>query len=553
MSSEKVIEKLKTKFGETLLDARRSNGHVQVTVPPQEIRKVADYIFNRMGARFIVSAGTDRRQSRGDFEVSHFFSLDADKVFLTLQASVSNPKLPAITPVVPGANWAEREFYDMVGITPEGHPDPRRLVVADDWPEGVYPLRKDFPYGEKPPADGAGKMQFNDAPEGTTVLPIGPFYPVLEEPCQIRLFVDGEKVVGCDYRGFYNHRGIEKLGDAVLTYNQIPFIAERICGICGYVHSCCYCQAVESAAGIQTPIRAKFIRSIMLELERVHSHLLWLGIAAHIIGFDTVLMQSWRVREPVMWLCERITGNRKNYGMNLVGGVRRDIPSELHPRILEVLDKVEKESAALVSAIPGDTTLMMRLKGVGILSEEDARKISVVGPTARGSNVPIDARKDHPYAAYDQIEWSVMVHDSCDILARTLVRLEELFESIKMIRNLLANMPDGPISTKVEEEIPAGLEGVCSVEAPRGEDFHYVLTGENNRPERWRVRAPTYSNLQAVPIMIQDETIADVPITLGSIDPCFSCTERMETADVNTGAVKIYTEAELLAISRSRR
>ena len=556
MSGQELVKKLKGEFGKSIIKTRQvHDDEVYVRVNRDAIPEVADHLSRVLGVRFVVSAGTDRRNGRKNLEVSHIFSADRDHLFVCLQCDVphSDAKIGSITPKVPAAGWSEREFKDVVGIEPVGHPDPRRLVLADDWPEDVYPLRKDFKFDEKPPPAKGMAPKLASAPEGTTVLPIGPFYPVLEEPAHIRLFIDGERIVGCDYRGFYNHRGIEKLGDSVLTYNEICFVAERICGICGFIHSCCYCQAVEKAAGIEAPLRAKYIRSVMLELERVHSHLLWLGIAAHIIGFDTVLMQSWRIREPVMWLCEKITGNRKTYGMNLIGGVRRDIPVDIHDEILSVLAKIEEEARALVDAIPGDSTLMLRLKDVGRLSNADAVKMAVVGPTARGSDVGIDSRVDHPYAAYDQIDFKTHVYDGCDVLARTLVRLDETFESIGMIRNLLAQMPDGAIMAAVEEEIPAGLEGMSVVEAPRGEAIHYVLTGDDNRPERWRVRAPTYPNLQALPTMLENATIADVPITLGSIDPCFSCTERMEIADVNTGEVKVYSQDDLLRLSKGGR
>ena len=242
-----------------------------------------------------------------------------------------------------------------------------------------------------------------EPPKGASVVPLGPFFPVLEEPSYWRMFVEGETIVGCDTRLFYNHRGIEKLGDSVLTYGQIPYLAERICGICGFIHSTCYCQAVEKAAGIEAPRRARYIRTILLELERIHSHLLWLGIAGHIIGFETVLMQTWRIREPVMWLCEEISGNRKTYGMNTVGGLSRDLRNEIKPKLLETIAQVEKETIAVRNAIVGDSTLHARTKGVGVLTNEWAKKICAVGPPARASAVAIDARIDHPYAAYDEL------------------------------------------------------------------------------------------------------------------------------------------------------
>ncbi len=555
MTSEQVIEQLRAKLGAGLRAAEEPvPGTVYLTIDKDSVQSACRHVQDDLGGRFVISAGIDRRLREGCLSVTHIFSRDKEKQFICLRADVpeNSAEVDSVTPWVAGANWSERECQDLMGVKAKGHPDPRRLVVADDWPEGVHPLRKDFPYGSKPePVEGA-EMKFREGPEGTSTVVVGPFYPVLEEPAQLRLFVDGERVVDCDYRGFYNHRGIEKLGDSVLTYNQIPFVAERICGICGFIHSSCYCEAAEQAAGVEAPRRARYIRSIMLEIERIHSHLLWLGIAGHILGFDTVLMQAWRIREPIMWLCEQITGNRKTYGMNLVGGVRRDIPADLHPKILDVLAKIETETLAVADAVQGDTTLLVRLQGVGMLREEEARRLCVVGPTARGSNVDIDARVDHPYAAYDELETRAITHDGGDNLARVLVRLEETFESIRLVREGLKQMPDGPIMVDFAEEIPAGRQGVRTVEAPRGEAIHYLITGENNRPDRWRVRAPTYQNLQALPLMIKDETIADVPITLGSMDPCFSCTERVETVDVRTGRRAVLTKEDLARLSQER-
>ena len=555
MTSQQVIEQIRAKFGEGLQASEEPvPGTIYLTMDKDLIQPACRYLQDDLGGRFLISAGIDRRPREGCLSVAHIFSRDKEKQFICLRADVSEngAEVDSVTPWVAGANWSERECQDMLGVKAKGHPDPRRLVLSDDWPEGVHPLRKDFPYDAKPDPVEGQEVQFKEAPEGTSTVVVGPFYPVLEEPAQLRLFVDGERVVDCDYRGFYNHRGIEKLGDSVLTYNQIPFVAERICGICGFIHSSCYCEAAEEAAGIEAPRRAQYIRSIMLEIERVHSHLLWLGIAGHILGFDTVLMQAWRIREPIMWLCEQITGNRKTYGMNLVGGVRRDIPADIHPKILDVLAKIEAESLAVADAIKGDTTLLMRLQGVGMLPEAEARRLCVVGPTARGSNVDIDARVDHPYAAYDELVPKVIVYDGCDNLARVLVRLDELFEAIRLVREGLKQMPDGPIMVDFAEEIPAGRQGMRTIEAPRGEAIHYLITGENNRPDRWRVRAPTYQNLQALPFMIKDETIADVPITLGSMDPCFSCTERVETVDVRTGERAVLTKEDLDRLSQRR-
>ena len=549
MTAQQFGEGIKQKFGDKVLEMDAGTpDQINVWIVPDSVVAVANHLYQDRGCRFVISSGTDRRERNGKFLITHFFAHDQEKLYIAVHVEVKgdDPRIDSITPAIPAANWAEREFRDMVGVVPEGHPDPRRLVLADDWPEDFYPLRTDVAYGVKPaPCENVAAPRV-EAPEGSSVVPIGPYFPVLEEPAYFRLFVEGEKVVGADYRGFYNHRGVEKLGCSVLTYNQIPFIAERICGICGFVHSCSYCQAVERAAGIQVSDRVQYIRTIMLELERVHSHLLWLGIAGHIIGFDTVLMQTWRMREPLMWLTERMTGNRKTYGMNLVGGVRRDIKPEHYQDINDVLTKIETEWKALYAAIPGDPTLMARLKDTGILTPEEAREWAAVGPTARGSGLAIDVRVDHPYAAYDRLEVTKRVYDSCDNLARTLVRLDETLDSINLIRQALADMPEGPLMAEIGEDIPAGRMGMSAVEAPRGEVFHWLLTGGENRPERWRVRAPTYANLQCVPTIITGDSVADVPLDLGSFDPCFSCTDRMEVTDINSGIIRVCRSDDLL-------
>ena len=523
-----------------------------LSVDRSRVREAAGLLKQELGCRYLVTVGIDQRPLHAGFGIVHLFSLDGDHLFLALDCTVDegDPRIDSITPLIPGAAWAEQEFQDLIGVQAEGHPDPRRLVLPDDWPDGMHPLRRDFPYNFRPPSVAGFAPAPRPAPEGSSVVPIGPFFPVLEEPARFRLFVEGETVVGCDYRGFYNHRGIEKLGDSVLTYDRIPFLAERICGICGFIHSTAYCQAAEKAIGLEVPTRARYIRTLMLELERIHSHLLWLGIAGHILGFDTVLMQTWRIREPVMWLTEEISGNRKTYGMNTVGGVRRDIADEQIPRILAVVDQVAKEVAAVRAAISGDTTLHARAKGVGTLTNEWAKEVCVVGPPARASGVGIDARLDHPYAAYPELPPRLCTQQEGDTWARVLVRLDELEDSIRLVRAALAQLPPGPIRAEVGE-IPEGRIGISAVEAPRGEAIHYLRTGGAERPYRWRVRAPTYPNLQAVPAMVQGQTIADVPITIGSLDPCFSCTERVEAVDITDGSRRVYSRAELEELARA--
>jgi Ni,Fe-hydrogenase III large subunit/Ni,Fe-hydrogenase III component G len=524
---------------------------LKAVVASQDVPVVVQEVLDELNGRFITSVGIDRRERTGRFEVNYLFGLDREKRFLVLRSEVDPTvaTIPSITPLIPGANWAEREVRDMIGVTPIGHPDPRRLVLPDDWPENLHPLRRDFHFNERPPSNPSGKPPLKPLPPDTSLLPIGPFFPTLEEPVSINLYVRGEHIVDMDYRGFFNHRGIEKMADSELTYHQVPYIAERICGICGLVHSGCFCQAVEAAAGIEIPERARYIRTLLYEIERIHSHLLWIGLACHFIAFDTLFMQAWRIREPVMWLSEYLTGNRKTYGIACIGGITRDLPEDARERILPVINKIETETLAAVDAILGDGSLRARLQNSGILSAENAKAYCVVGPTARGSGVDIDARRDHPYAAYPDLDFEVCVENSCDNWGRTMVRIRELLESIKLVRQVLQKLPGGPIVADLHE-IKADRVGVSSVEAPRGEVHHYILTGQGQRPYRWRVRAPSYNNLQSIPVLLQGMTIADAPISVGSLDPCFSCTERISVIDKDSGEARIYRQEELLKLKK---
>ncbi len=276
----------------------------------------------------------------------------------------------------------------------------KRLVRPDGWPDGVHPLRKDVPWNQVPEGfDEDREFQFDDPPEGCTVVPFGPFHPTLDEPAHFRLYVEGEMVRGCEYRGFMVHRGIEKLAESVLTYNDIPMMAERIGGICGCVHNVAYAQAVETAVALRAPPRAEYIRTIMLEIERLHSHLLWVGLACHIVGSDTLFMQSWRIREPIMWIAEKISGNRKTYALCVIGGVRWDITPEVKAELRQVLDKLEAEWRAVVAAVSKDKNIQKRTRGVGVADPTLVKNIGLIGPVARAAGADIDCRRDHPYAA----------------------------------------------------------------------------------------------------------------------------------------------------------
>ncbi|MDD2752213.1 MAG: nickel-dependent hydrogenase large subunit [Candidatus Omnitrophica bacterium] len=383
------------------------------------------------------------------------------------------------------------------------------------------------------------------------IVPIGPYHPLLEEPELFQLHVEGEKVVDIDIIIGYSHRGIEQLAETK-HLDQVPFLVERICGICSSSHPYTYVLAVEDILGGEkavVPERALYIRTIVDELQRIHSHLLWLGLAGHFIGYNTVWMWAWKYREPVLDMFEMITGNRNNYAMFKVGGVRRDIKDEDVPVLKKALDELMPALDMFRGAVMDDPVIQARLKKVGILTKQQCIDWCVVGPTARASGVNIDVRRDEPYGACDKIDWKVIIEKDGDIFAKTVVRILEMYESVRMIRQCLDKMPPGEIDAKVPD-VPAG-EGIGRVEAPRGECFHYIKTDGTNRPVRLKVRAPSFMNVASDKVGAVGGTISDATITLAAVDPCYCCTERVAVINKPDNK-KIMNGWDLIKLSQEK-
>ena len=373
--------------------------------------------------------------------------------------------------------------------------------------------------------------------------------PLLEEPEFFRLHVEGETVVDVDLDIGYNHRGIEKLCEEK-SYDQVTFVIERICGICSTSHPIAYVQAVEDAGNIPVPPRALYIRTIIAELERIHSHLLWIGLAGHFLGYNTVFMWGWKYREGICDILERITGNRQSYAMMKPGGVKRDIADEEREKTIKELDNLIPKIDLFRGAFTDDPVLHARLKGVGILPKQDAIDYCALGPLARGSGLAIDVRKDEPYAAYADFDWDIIVQEEGDVFAKAIVRVLEIYESIKIIQQALEKLPDGEIDSK-PETVPVGV-GLGRVEAPRGECFHYICSDGSNRPARHKVRAPTFMNLPTFKVTMVGQHIADACIASAAIDPCYCCTERVTVLERKTGRTSYLTHKDLIKMSQAR-
>jgi Ni,Fe-hydrogenase III large subunit len=357
------------------------------------------------------------------------------------------------------------------------------------------------------------------------VIPIGPYHPSLEEPIHVKLFTDGELIAKADVFIGYNHRGIEKLATE-RNYIQTITLVERVCGICSNAHTLAYCTTLENIAGMEVPKRGSYIRVIISELERLHSHLLWVGLAAHIIGFDSAFMQTFAAREIVMDMLEMLTGNRVNYAMNIVGGARRDLSQEQLQGLMKLIDELKEPVKRIIHIFSTDKTIAMRTKGVGKLEYEEAWIFGACGPHGRASGMDIDVRKDDPYCSYEDFDFSKIVMKDGDVFSRAVVRLLEIEESIKIINQAVNNMPQGPINLGVKlPRIPAG-EYFNRIEAPRGELTYYVVSDGSQNNWRVSIHVPTFKNAATVPTMLKGNSIADAGLIVASIDPCFSCLDR---------------------------
>ena len=357
------------------------------------------------------------------------------------------------------------------------------------------------------------------------IVPIGPYHPALEEPIHAKLYTEGEVIKDAEVFVGYNHRGIEKLATERNAIQTLVLV-ERVCGICSHSHALTYAMCVENINGIEVPKRGQYIRVITAELERLHSHFLWLGIACHIIGHDSMFMHIWDERELVMDLLEKMTGNRVNYAMVTVGGARRDIDDELRRELLEACDKLKAPLDRITEIALTDKTIAMRTKGVGVLPKEDALRMGAVGPHARASGVKVDVRKDAPYSSYEDFDVDVPVVESGDVFARVVVRALECYESIKIIRQALENLPATPINlgNKLIKIQPG--QAVCRHEAPRGQLSHMVVGDGSFNNHRVSIHVPSYKNTPTVPFMLRGNTVADAGLIIASIDPCFSCLDR---------------------------
>ncbi len=364
------------------------------------------------------------------------------------------------------------------------------------------------------------------------IVQIGPYRPQLVEPERFELVVENNKIIDANIELGYVHRGIEKLF-TTKTYMQNLALAERICGICSGVHTLCYAQTAEGVIDVTVPDRARYLRCIYMEIERLHSHYLWFGVVAHSLHENNAFLKIMGEREQIQDLLEYLTGNRINYLINTIGGVRRDITPQKAEKIRKVMDNMKALSKYLLALLDENGSFTKKTKGIGILPKDKALDLGAVGPTLRGSGIKSDVRTDDPYAAYGELDFEVITEEDGDVRAKSLVRARETLQSIKIIEESLDNLPTGEIAIKPGE--PLEKEEVGRAEAPRGELVYYIKSNGTNIPERVKVRTPSFANDFTLIEMLRGDLLQNARIIIESIDPCFACTDRLTVVDTKAG------------------
>ena len=532
-----VFEKLQQRFGKKIEHAHAPRpNELYLHTKPELAGAFCSTFYRKFKGRLAGVFAEDARAGQNSFFVYYLFALDfahlprqsgasaGGFVLVRVPVSADKPELLSLSNAVPAADWQEREIRDLFGIQLTGHPNPRRCALHDDWPD-VHPLRKDFDLRTQlPPFEGV-RHKFREVEgEGVFQVPVGPVHAGIIEPGHFLFSVAGEPVLYLQLRMFYVHKGTEKIFESLPVPHCVR-LAESISGDSGFAHATAFCHAVERAATVEAPPRARALRTICLELERLYNHVADIGAICTDVAFVTANMHAMRLKENFLRLNEQLTGNRLLRGMACIGGVRFDFDAGQIGALEELMDEFEKEFRELVALIRSNSGTRDRLETTGVLKPQAARDLGVVGVAGRASGFDHDLRRDFPHAFYDQVEFTVPVFTEGDVQRRMNVRREEIFQSLAIIRQTLKKLPAGEIQMVVGE-IPPDRVALGYVEGWRGEIFHWIHTAPGNRLTRCKIKDPSLQNWPALSEAILGNIIPDFPVVNKSFNLSYSGTDR---------------------------
>ncbi len=489
---------------------------------------LADRAALGLNGRLLSLFASDERQSTNRFLLHHVWSLPGLASFLRISTPVDpvEPSYPSIAAKYPAANWFEREVMDFFGFAPEGHPNPARVALHDDWPEGVHALRKDFPSQRTVPRVPGDLHPFRPVTgEGVFQVPVGPVHAGIIEPGHFRFGVAGEPVLYLQLRLFFVHKGIEK------RFEQLPwrhglFLAESISGDTAVGHALAYAHAIERLAGLTVPPRARSLRVVLLELERIYNHTADIGALATDVAFLVPASRAQALREGLVRLQDRLFGTRLLRGTVALGGVKRDLSPSGVGALREHLRAFEKEFDDLITLLIDAGTFTDRVDGTGILTHQAARDLGIVGVAARASGVDADLRRDHPHDGYEGLRFEVPVEEGGDVRARLMVRAREVEQSLAILHQVLDSMPETPLSARLPEELPASSSALGWAEAWRGPVLHWVATDEAGKISRVKVTDPSTLNWPGLAQAVPGNIIPDFPVINKSFNLSYSGNDR---------------------------
>jgi Ni,Fe-hydrogenase III large subunit/Ni,Fe-hydrogenase III component G len=525
-----LFEELRDKFPDLVSPSQAppQPAHSQLSIPllGPDVRPLVTHLQSAYGSRLVAVFAEDRVAAESVFYNYYVFEQPGEPCYLIFQAPVpaGQPHFPSLAAGLPAVNWQEREIQDWFGLEATGHPNPRRVALHDNWPD-VHPLRKSFPLRQVlPPFEGERHVYRPTLGEGVFQIPVGPVHAGIIEPGHFNFAVAGEPILYLQLRMFYTHKGTEKLFEDMPIHRAV-FLAESISGDSAFSHGTAFCQAIENASDTEVPLRARVMRTILLELERVCNHIGDIGAISTDVGFVVANAHASRLREMVVRLNEGLSGSRWLRGMVCVGGVRRPWSAAQRDLMRASLNRVEREFDSLVALVQSSDSTRDRLEHTGILRPETAKVLGIVGVAGRASGVDLDVRRDHPYAAYERYPFRVPVYQVGDVLHRMLVRVDEVKESFAILRAAADDLPDGPHCAP-PKPVPPGRCALSAVEGWRGEILHWVRTAPDNRLERCKIKDPSVNNWAAIVEAVQGNIIADFPVINKSFNLSYSGTDR---------------------------
>ncbi|MBX3341525.1 MAG: NADH-quinone oxidoreductase subunit C [Nitrospira sp.] len=502
-------------FPQAVIQVGSMQGVPMLRLRKPDVPAVARYIHTDPGLRGSLSLlwAIDHRPRDARDELWYLFTLAAckDWLLLTVDLAEGEREFASITPMVHAAKWYEREIRDLFGLIPVGHPDMRRLVRHEHWPKGMHPLKKEFAWDqvlERAQGEYAFRKIHGD---GVFEIPVGPIHAGIIEPGHFRFSVAGEPILQLEVRHFWKHRGVEKLFEQQRLTEAVP-LAERVSGDTSVGHSLAYCQAVETLLGMTVPPRARYLRSLFLELERLHNHIGDVGAICNDTAYALAHAHCGRLKEQLMQLNDGLTGSRFLRGVNRVGGVSIDLSGVQLSQVDAELQAIEQEFSGIEKILLANASLTERLENTGVLSERIAWDHAVMGVVGRASGIDRDLRRDRPFAAYHECQPKVAVYRYGDVRARMRVRLDEVHDSMRLIHTLRRQLPMGPLDAQAVEPATPGQWAISAVEGWRGEILYVVMAGEEGRIHRCKVRDPSFVHWPAIQWAALGNIVPDFPL-----------------------------------------